>query len=186
MRTQKTKRNIINAFLTLRAKKPTEKITIKELSELAEINKATFYLHYHDIYDLSEELERETVESCLKGIEHPEFILGDTQKFVRELESSFVANEQLIKLLFNGSRNNSFITLLEEGLIDIIGRAYPDYEISTESRMKITYLVYGGYYTYFKYCDYGIMPVMKLIEKFSEGIGKIYDVSEIIENSEEE
>ncbi|MBR3282470.1 MAG: TetR/AcrR family transcriptional regulator [Ruminococcus sp.] len=43
MRIEKTRRSIINAFLQLRAKKPLEKITVKELSALAEINKATFY-----------------------------------------------------------------------------------------------------------------------------------------------
>ncbi len=37
LRVQRTQRNIINAFLQLRTKKPIEKITIKELSELAYI-----------------------------------------------------------------------------------------------------------------------------------------------------
>ena len=53
LRTERTKRSIINAFLELRSQKPLEKITVKELSELAFINKATFYTHYQDIYDLS-------------------------------------------------------------------------------------------------------------------------------------
>ena len=52
----KTKRAIKNAFLMLRAQKPIEKITIRELAALAEISKATFYLHYQDIYDLSEQI----------------------------------------------------------------------------------------------------------------------------------
>ena len=50
LRVKKTKNSIINAFLKLRAKKSLERITVKELSDLAEINKATFYLHYKDIY----------------------------------------------------------------------------------------------------------------------------------------
>ena len=66
LRTEKTRRAIINAFIKLRSKKPTEKITIKELAENAQINKATFYLHYRDIYDLSVSLEREVVRDCLK------------------------------------------------------------------------------------------------------------------------
>ena len=44
LRVKKTRRSIINAFLMLRANKPLEKITVKELAELAMINKATFYL----------------------------------------------------------------------------------------------------------------------------------------------
>ena len=51
----KTKRAIKNAFLMLRAQKPIEKITIRELAALAEISKATFYLHYQNMTELLEE-----------------------------------------------------------------------------------------------------------------------------------
>lgn len=53
---QKTLRAIRNAFLELRPRMPLEKTTVRELSDLAEISKATFYLHYADIYALSEQL----------------------------------------------------------------------------------------------------------------------------------
>ena len=54
----KTKKAIKDTFLQLRAKKPLEKITVKELCELAYINKSTFYCHYKDIYDLSAKIVR--------------------------------------------------------------------------------------------------------------------------------
>lgn len=175
MRTEKTKRSIINAFLKLRAKKPLEKISVKELSALAEINKATFYLHYHDIYDLSETLEREVVDSCLRGIREPTDIFRNTRSFIRDLEDSFVANEQLIKILFADSRSSSFVSLFEAGLNAVIKSAYPDHEPSVEEQMMISYLIYGGYYTFFKYCDRGIKPVLELIEKLSDGIVQLYE-----------
>ena len=175
MRIEKTRRSIINAFLQLRAQKPLEKITVKELSALAEINKATFYLHYRDIYELSESLEREVVRSVLHGIEHPENILTDNKQFIRELTTSFVANEQLMKTLFEGNRSGSFLSLFEEELTAVILSVQPDYQPSIKSRMMMTYLIYGGYYTYFKYCDYGIKAVLDLIEKLSDGRMKGYE-----------
>lgn len=39
LRAQRTRRSIINAFIELRALKPLEKITVKELSERALITK---------------------------------------------------------------------------------------------------------------------------------------------------
>lgn len=57
LRIQKTRAAIKSAFLELRRKKPIEKITVTELAKLAEINKATFYLHYSDIYSLADEME---------------------------------------------------------------------------------------------------------------------------------
>lgn len=170
LRTEKTRRSIINAFLELRSKKPLEKITVKELSAKAEINKATFYLHYHDIYDLSESLERDVVGSCLKSIRHPEEVLRCTRIFVSELSEAFVANERLIKILFEGSRSSSFVQLLENGLNEMIRLACPDYKQSMEKQMILTYLIYGGYYTYFKYCDSGIRPVLDIIEKLTESM----------------
>mgnify|MGYP000329139790 CR=1 FL=1 len=64
----KTKGSIVNAFLSLRAKKPLEKITVKELCQLARINKSTFYTHYPDIFALSYALEGEVVEAILADI----------------------------------------------------------------------------------------------------------------------
>lgn len=54
-RKEKTKRAIKSAFMELRIKKSLEKITVKELRELAYINKSTFYSHYEDIYALSDD-----------------------------------------------------------------------------------------------------------------------------------
>ena len=53
LRQKKTLAAIRTAFLELLGKKPLEKITVKELAEKAQISKATFYLHYQDIYDLA-------------------------------------------------------------------------------------------------------------------------------------
>lgn len=183
LRVEKTKRSIINAFLNIRSRKPLEKITIKELAELAEINKATFYLHYRDIYDLSESLERDVVESTIHSIEHPEYVFTKSEQFTRELVISFSANEQLIKILFEGNRGERFVTLLEDGIISLIQKSYPDYNPSTERKMTITYLIYGGYYTYFKYCDCGLDSIVDVISKFSGKIVEPYK-TENTENTE--
>lgn len=53
LRVEKTRRSIINGFLELRARKPLEKIRVRELCEKAQINKSTFYDHYRDVYDLA-------------------------------------------------------------------------------------------------------------------------------------
>lgn len=174
LRVEKTRRNIINAFLNLRSRKPLEKITVKELAEIAQINKATFYLHYHDIYELSESLEQEVIESALTNIEHPDEVFKNNKIFVKELTISLAANEQLIKILFEGNRSERFIELFEKGVVELIKKSYPEYNPSVERKMVITYLIHGGYYTYFRYCDYGIEPVLRIVEKCSEAIIEPY------------
>jgi len=48
---------IIEAFMILYADIPIEKISIKKITDLAGLNRGTFYLHYLDIYDLLEKIE---------------------------------------------------------------------------------------------------------------------------------
>ena len=68
LRVKKTRKSIVDAFIELRQIKPLEKITVKELASKAMINKATFYLHYQDIYDLEDSLESELISSVLSSI----------------------------------------------------------------------------------------------------------------------
>lgn len=51
----------------------------KELCESARINKSTFYAHYKDIYDLSDAMEEEVVQSIANSIQHPEYLLSIRQ-----------------------------------------------------------------------------------------------------------
>ena len=69
IRIEKTERAIKQAFMTLRAGKPLEKIKVKELCDLACINKSTFYAHYQDIYALLDAWFRERVASFLPAEE---------------------------------------------------------------------------------------------------------------------
>ncbi len=56
-RVRYTKMVIENNFLELLQEKPVAKITVTELCQKAQINRATFYKHYLDVPDLLEKLE---------------------------------------------------------------------------------------------------------------------------------
>lgn len=67
-RVRVTKTLIREAFTTLLTKKPIQSISIKELCELAGINRGTFYAHYQDIYDLREKIENEMYDDVRKAL----------------------------------------------------------------------------------------------------------------------
>ena len=52
MKSMSTKGNFITAFWQLYEDKRIEKISIRELCQVAGYNRATFYAHFKDIYDL--------------------------------------------------------------------------------------------------------------------------------------
>jgi AcrR family transcriptional regulator len=51
-RVLRTRRLIMDSFIDLSAKKEFKDITIKDITTEAMINRATFYYHFEDIYDL--------------------------------------------------------------------------------------------------------------------------------------
>ncbi len=69
-RVRYTKMVLKDSFIRLLEKKDISQITIKELCEDADVNRATFYAHYADPYDLMKKIQDElleNVEEHLKG-----------------------------------------------------------------------------------------------------------------------
>lgn len=55
----RTKQLIRDALLDLIPQKGLTKITVKDLTERADINRGTFYLHYKDVADLTDQLKED-------------------------------------------------------------------------------------------------------------------------------
>ncbi len=94
--TEQTRAHLMQAFWELYLEKPIDKITIREITDRAGYNRATFYLHYRDVYDLFEQLEvgilaqiRQLVNDRLLGEEtldfsnHMGFIVQLAERFNR-------------------------------------------------------------------------------------------------------
>ena len=67
-RTRYTRGRIVKAFYDALRGKPLPKVTVREICDRAEINRATFYHHYLDTYDLLEKLEAEILEELRRNI----------------------------------------------------------------------------------------------------------------------
>lgn len=61
----RTKKEIKEAFISLLEEKNFDSITVRDLTERANINRGTFYLHYLDKYDLLEKCEEEVFANIL-------------------------------------------------------------------------------------------------------------------------
>lgn len=57
-RARKTEKELQTALIELMREKELKDITVGELTEKADIHRATFYTHYEDIYALYDEIER--------------------------------------------------------------------------------------------------------------------------------
>lgn len=100
----RTKNLIMEAFIELTAKKDFKDITIKDITDTATINHATFYNHFYDKYDLLEKVIR---ESFMRDI-------------IQEVSNHKVINVDTIKSIF------SSITKFQ---LSIKSKCYRSYEV---------------------------------------------------------
>lgn len=171
LRIEKTRNSIINTFLELRSKKELGKITVKELCEKAQINKSTFYSHYHDIYDLSEQLEDELVASIIQGLHHPEMVVSDSESFTRELFREFLAKDNLVRILFSGTRRELLIRKIDQTLRKLIAEVEPEVHDNPERMVTATFHIYGAYYAFYENRRYGDEKVVEIIGRLSTARG---------------
>lgn len=168
LRAERTKRNIINAFITLRAKKPIEKITVKELSEIAVINKATFYLHYKDLYDLSESLENELIENCLAQLPSDSTFLSKEE--FRQMTQIFQSQSELFGILFSGSRMENAIEKIEFFIKSRMFKAHPEYQDDLVINIRLSAIIYGCFHTFFEFQDKDFETVISVLSDFASSL----------------
>lgn len=65
-----TKQAIKNAFIQQVEEVGFERVTVKNLALVAEINRGTFYLHYSDKYDVMEDLQQELLKELERYVKH--------------------------------------------------------------------------------------------------------------------
>ena len=74
-RCRHTKQAISNAMLELIQEKPLSSITVSELADRADINRKTFYKHYHDTMAVLDEIEDRIVEKIFSNLNRENVLL---------------------------------------------------------------------------------------------------------------
>lgn len=101
-----TRRTLRKALLTLLKKKPLSQITVKEICDLAEINRNTFYAHYSSVADILEEVEEEYLEKMAE-LQDKAIYDNNTLDFVEGILNLLLENRELGEILYG---TNSMIS----------------------------------------------------------------------------
>ena len=95
-RTLKTKKAICNAMMDLLTQKELHKVTVQEITDIADINRATFYKHYLDVYDLYDQLERDIlIDWGMLGAKFEKMLEGLLKKIESEKTGQSMDDAQL-------------------------------------------------------------------------------------------
>jgi AcrR family transcriptional regulator len=110
---ERTKEKIQNSFLQLLKEQPFMKVSVRDITAVAAINRGTFYLHYVDKYDLLDQIEG----NLLRGLElhlkrlKPDVLLLEAEKgqistLAVEVFRYIQTNAERFQVLLGG--NNQF------------------------------------------------------------------------------
>lgn len=170
LRVERTKNSIKNAFIELRSKKPLEKITVKELSELAVINRATFYSHYEDIYDLSEQIEDEILASIISDMPHPEYLIQKPKEGLEDLVSAIHSRRPLIDIVFSGNRQSIMAEKLENTVKESIFENFPEFKESLKVDIILTAVIHGYTRAFQSHRGTDLNEIIDVLSKLNESI----------------
>lgn len=135
-RSLKTRKQLEDVLFDLLKVKDINKITVKEITVLADINRSTFYDHYCDIYDLLESVQNRVlgdIQMINKSVTISSLNSGDLNQLSLLLEY-IKDNKEIFNILLNGHGNVQFVASLrkvisEKFLKDFIGKSsYPNKE----------------------------------------------------------
>jgi len=93
-RVRKSKRAIKQAFIQLLKENNLDRITIQQISDLADVNRGTFYLNYEDKYALLDEMENEQIEK-IKGfvdIRKMDLSTKTSDRFIEDFANKIIKN----------------------------------------------------------------------------------------------
>lgn len=113
-RVKKTKQCIKNALVDLLIEKPINNITVKEICEVADINRSTFYAHYTDQQQLMHIIEEEYLIEFKQKLSCTE---ADPENLYQKIKTflDFVSQNQKTCLALMGIHGNKEI--LKGGLL---------------------------------------------------------------------
>ena len=142
-RVLRTKKNIRQAFLSLLSNKSLTHITVKELSDLADINRKTFYMYYSTIEDILAELEDELVQKLILVFEKELFEKEtfDSYSFFENLNRTIQEDMELYRILNHSDLLPHLIQRAKNALIEVFFRKY---NISADSDNE-RYILYAEY-----------------------------------------
>lgn len=113
---RKSKEAIKQAFIKLSINSDISKITVKEVLELADVSRGTFYAHFKDIYDVQEQIEEELFNKCLSIMKESNIydIVENPYPQILEIVTFFQEHANTIKNLSCNGKSTSFFYKYKE------------------------------------------------------------------------
>ncbi|MBE6804348.1 MAG: TetR/AcrR family transcriptional regulator [Ruminococcaceae bacterium] len=132
IRVRRTKKLLRKGVAELGKTKSVNKITVKELTDLVEINRGTFYLHYKDVYDLVDSIENELCEEFDQKVltVTPDDILHRPVDVLETFFDYFKTHRDIINVLMGENGDAKFVyrfgELMNVKILELFKQIFPN------------------------------------------------------------
>ena len=115
-RVRRTKKLLTHGLIQLMKEKQVQDITVRELADLVDVNRGTFYLYYRDIFDMLDSIEQELFNQVnqLIAAHKGETVLTHTLPVLKELFRLVEENKELCQVLLGQNGDMKFLKKLSD------------------------------------------------------------------------
>ena len=119
-RVRRTRAMLRQALTELLETKDIRSITVQELTDLADLNRGTFYAHYRDVYDMLEKMEEEMFEEIAHLLDDcdPELLRGDLTPVLADVFRFVEKNRDLLPIFLEKEATGHFMIGLNQLICD--------------------------------------------------------------------
>lgn len=144
-RTLYTRKVIMDSYIQLLKEKPREKIKITELCQLAEINRCTFYLHFVDIHDVEDSIEKELFEKFRNYVQTQKSAHKNRQALSDSFLEKMLHDDTYVTLLSVQQSKSPLIDLMKDYYQNELNTSLPpDNHLSDRQKELLYDFVVGG------------------------------------------
>ena len=115
-RVRRTKKLLTQALTQLLQEKQINEITVKELTDLADMNRGTFYLYYKDMFDMLEKIEDGLFEALgtIVSLHENDDVSQQTKPILLDLFRFIEDNQEMCRVLLSPHGDMNFLHRLNE------------------------------------------------------------------------
>ena len=146
-RVRRTKKLLTQALTQLLQEKQINEITVKELTDLADMNRGTFYLYYKDMFDMLEKIEDglfEALDEIVSLHEHDD-VARQTAPILLDLFHFIEDNQEMCRVLLSPHGDMNFLHKLNQVVREKCLQMWPNEEEKKDATFEYHYsfVVYG-------------------------------------------
>lgn len=120
-----TKKRLKEGLFKLLEEKPVNQITVRELTDLVDVNRGTFYFHYSDIYDMLHSVEDEMFGQ-LETVVNRDIVPGEDFPYLIDLFTFIKENSDITRIMLGKNTDLEFVIRLRKLFLERSNRYWKE------------------------------------------------------------